>query len=57
MLETLRKNVQAEIENGKTENEVAANTAITKEYDDLGYAWNFINSERIRRTIYQSLKH
>lgn len=57
MLETLRKNVQAEIENGKTEDEVVANTAITKEYDDLGYAWNFINSERIRRTIYQSLKH
>lgn len=57
MLETLRKNVQAEIENGKTEDEVAANAAITKEYDDLGYAWNFINSERIRRTIYQSLKH
>jgi cyclase len=55
MLETLRKNVQAEIENGKTEDEVTANTAITKEYDDLGYAWNFINSERIRRTIYQSL--
>jgi len=57
MLETLRKNVQAEIENGKTEDEVAANAASTKEYDDLGYAWNFINSERIRRTIYQSLKH
>jgi cyclase len=55
MLETLRKNVQAEIENGKTEDEVAANAGITKEYDDLGYAWNFINSERIRRTIYQSL--
>ena len=57
MLETLRKNVQAEIENGKTEDEVAANAGITKEYDDLGYAWNFINSERIRQTIYQSLKH
>lgn len=57
MLETLRKIVQAEIENGKTEDEVAANAGITKEYDDLGYAWNFINSERIRRTIYQSLKH
>jgi len=57
MLETLRKNVQAEIENGKTEDEVAANAGIKKEYDDLGYGWNFINSERIRRTIYQSLKH
>lgn len=57
MLETLRNNVQVEIEKGKTEDEVAANAVITKEYDDLGYAWNFINSERIRRTIYQSLKH
>lgn len=57
MLEMLRKYVQAEIEKGKTEDEVAANESITKEYDDLGYSWNFINSERIRRTIYQSLKH
>jgi glyoxylase-like metal-dependent hydrolase (beta-lactamase superfamily II) len=56
MLETLRTNVQAEIDKGKTEEEVAANEAITKQYDDLNYTWNFITSEKIRRAIYQSLK-
>ena len=57
MLETLRKNVQAEIDKGKSEDEVATNDALTKQYDDLGYGDFFINSERIKRTIYQSLKH
>jgi len=56
MLETLRANVQAEIDLGKTEDEVAKNSSITKYYDDLNYHWNFINSEKFRRTIYKSLK-
>jgi len=56
MLEDLKTKVLAEIESGKTEDDVAANTAITKTYDDLGYSWAFINSERIRRTLYKSLK-
>ena len=56
MLEDLKTKVLAEIESGKTEEDVAANTAITKTYDDLGYSWAFINSERIRRTLYKSLK-
>ena len=56
MLETLRANVQAEIDKGKTEEDVAANGSITKQYDDLNYSWNFITSEKIRRAIYQSLK-
>ena len=43
MLETLRKNVQAEIDKGKSEDEVATNGAITKQYDDLGYGDFFIN--------------
>ncbi|TJY32529.1 MBL fold metallo-hydrolase [Pontimicrobium aquaticum] len=55
MLTKLRANVQAEIDKGKTENDVVANTAITKEYDDLNYSWNFITSEKIRRAIYISL--
>ena len=42
---------------GKTEDEVAADTSITKTYDDLGYSWAFINSEKIRRTLYKSLKN
>jgi cyclase len=56
MLETLRTNVQSEIDKGKSENEVAVNNAITKQYDDLGYGDFFINSERIKRAIYQSMK-
>jgi glyoxylase-like metal-dependent hydrolase (beta-lactamase superfamily II) len=56
MLETLKANVLAEIDKGKTEDEVAANTAITKTYDDLGYSWGFITSEKIRRTLYKDLK-
>mgnify|MGYP000362621327 CR=1 FL=1 len=56
MLENLKTKVLAEIALGKTENDVAANTKLTKTYDDLGYGWNFISSEKIRRTFYKSLK-
>ena len=56
MLETIKMKVMEEINKGKTEDEVAADTSITKTYDDLGYSWAFINSEKIRRTIYNSLK-
>jgi glyoxylase-like metal-dependent hydrolase (beta-lactamase superfamily II) len=56
MLETLRKNVKAEIEKGKTEDEVASNESITKTYDAMDYGSGFINSEKIKRAIYQSLK-
>lgn len=56
MLEDLKTKVLAEIANGKTEDEIAANTSLTKKYDDLGYSWAFINSERIRRTFYKGLK-
>ena len=56
MLETLKTSVLAEIETGKTEDKVAKNSAITKKFDDLGYSWSFINSEKMRRTIYKSLK-
>ena len=56
MLEDLKAKILAEIANGKTEDEVAANTNLTKTYDDLGYSWAFINSERMRRTLYKGLK-
>ena len=56
MLEDLKSKVLAEIAKGKTEDEVTANTSLTKTYDDLGYSWDFINSEKIRRTFYKSLK-
>ncbi|RLD30308.1 MAG: MBL fold metallo-hydrolase [Bacteroidetes bacterium] len=56
MLKSLKAKVLTEIENGKTEEDIAANTAITKTYDDLGYSWNFISSKKIRRAFYKSLK-
>jgi glyoxylase-like metal-dependent hydrolase (beta-lactamase superfamily II) len=56
MMEDLRTIILAEIKKGKTENDVAANSSLTKTYDDLGYSWNFITSEKIRRTFFKSLK-
>ena len=56
MMETLKVDVLGEIKKGKTEDDVAANTALTKTFDDLGYSWHFITSEKIRRTYYRSLK-
>jgi glyoxylase-like metal-dependent hydrolase (beta-lactamase superfamily II) len=56
MLETLRDNVQTEINKGKTEDDVAANTTITEAYDALDYGSGFISSEKIRRTLYKGLK-
>lgn len=55
MIVDLRSRVQTEIDQGKSEDDIAANKSITKQYDDLGYSWNFISSEKIRRAIYQSL--
>lgn len=57
MLEYLKVNIQAEIDNGETEEKVAKNEVLTKKYDELGYSWNFITSEKIRRIIYRSLKN
>lgn len=56
MLETIKTSVLDEIKKGKTEDEVALNSSITKFYDNLGYGDHFINSEKIRRTFYKSLK-
>lgn len=56
ILETIKTAILSEIKNGKTEDEVALNTTLTKTYDDLNYGCCFISSEKIRRTIYRSLK-
>ncbi|MDO5979441.1 MBL fold metallo-hydrolase [Flavivirga spongiicola] len=56
MLETIKSNVLKDIASNKTEDEVASNTSITSAYDTLGYGNAFINSEKIRRTFYRSLK-
>lgn len=55
MLKILRSNVQAEIDKGKSEEDIVNNSSITKQYDALNYSWRFINSEKIRRAIYLSL--
>jgi len=55
MLEVLKKRVTVEISRSKTEEEVAANTELTKEFDEKGYGDGFINGEKIRRTIYKQL--
>ncbi len=57
MLETLKTSVLIEIKKGKTEEEVVADTSITKTYDDLGFSWDFITSEKMRRTLYRGLKN
>lgn len=56
MLESLKSKVEIEISNKKTEDEVAANSSLTKTYDDLNYGCCFISSEKIRRTFYLGLK-
>ena len=56
MLEDLKTKVLAEINNGKSEDDVSNNTSLTKTYDDLGYGSGFISSEKIRMTFYKSLK-
>lgn len=56
MLEDLRSKVLAEIKKGKTEDEVVSNETLTNAYDNLNYDCCFISSEKIRRTIYKSLK-
>lgn len=56
MLDTLKEKVETEISNGKTEEEVASNINLTKSYDELDYGCCFISSEKMRRTLYKSLK-
>lgn len=56
MLESLKTSILTEINSGKSEDEVAKNESLTKTYDAMGYGSGFINSEKIRRTFYLSLK-
>jgi len=55
MLESLKITILEEIEKDETEEQVTSNKELTKPFDDLGYSWGFINSEKIRRTFYKSL--
>lgn len=57
MLEYLRDAVLNAIAEGQTEAQVAKDENLTKIYDDQGYSWRFISSEKIRTTFYKSLKN
>lgn len=56
MLETLTNSIETEISNGKSEDDVASNSSLTKTFDDLDYGCCFISSKKMRRTVYRSLK-
>jgi cyclase len=56
MLESIGKNILAEIKAEKTEEEVTKNTSLTKKYDDLKYGDWFISGEVLRKTFYKSLQ-
>lgn len=57
MLKDLRNAISLAISKGQTKDQVVASSSITQRYEDLGYGDGFINSKRIKTTIYDSLKN
>ncbi|KQC33205.1 metallo-beta-lactamase [Nonlabens sp. YIK11] len=57
MLKDFRKAIQLAMSLNHTREQIMTNTEITKRYDDLGYGDGFINSERMKAIIYDSLKY
>ncbi|WP_025666836.1 MBL fold metallo-hydrolase [Aquimarina megaterium] len=55
MLNEITSSIQKEIKAGKSEEDITKNTSLTATYDAKGYGDGFINSERMRKTIYTSL--
>ncbi len=56
MLVTIRDRIQAEIDKGKTLEEVTANSSLTEEYNEqYGEDW-FIKGDSMRATVYKCLK-
>ncbi len=55
MLEDIKKNVKKAISNGKSRDEVEKNSSLTRKYDAAGFGDGYINSAKIRTTIYDSL--
>jgi glyoxylase-like metal-dependent hydrolase (beta-lactamase superfamily II) len=55
MLKEITSVIQKEIDAGKSEKDIIKNTSLTATYDAKGYGDGFINSERMRKTIYTSL--
>ncbi|SCY14200.1 Glyoxylase, beta-lactamase superfamily II [Nonlabens sp. Hel1_33_55] len=57
MLKDLRDAISLAMSRDQTKEEILANATITKRYDELNYGDGFVNSERIKQTIYNSLKN
>lgn len=55
MLEDLKNQIEKALSDGKSREEVKKDERITKAYDKDGFGKGFINSEKIRTTIYDSL--
>lgn len=55
MLESIQTRVQAAIDANASLEDVKANSALTKDYDEV-YGNGFINPERLRETFYNSLR-
>jgi len=55
MLKDITANIQKEIDAGTPEEDIIKNETLTANYDSKGYGSGFINSERMRKTIYVSL--
>ncbi|WP_438426574.1 MBL fold metallo-hydrolase [Aquimarina macrocephali] len=55
MLKEITSTIQKEIDAEKSEKDITKNTSLTATYDAKGYGDGFINSERMRKTIYTSL--
>ena len=56
MLQEITDNVQARIDAGKTLEEVKTDASVSSKYDTL-YGGGFIKPERMRETVYSSLKN
>ena len=56
MLEYLHENAMKALESGMSEEDFVADEGITAKYDEMGFGSGFINSERMRQTLYTSLK-
>lgn len=55
MLVDLKTQIQKEIRDGKTREQVEKNNSITKKYDAEGFGDGYVSSKKIRTTIYDSL--
>jgi len=55
MLEDIKNKIATKIADGVDKEKIINDTTITSNYDKLGYGDGFINGEKIRTTIYNSL--